>query len=365
MNKPLILVFIVFAQLFCSAAVPPVNAKVIGDFERLIDVSHAIDSNGESIQTWTGEAEITDHRLQAGKLALESKAQVRFAYDGVNENVRINYDAYGSSIKSDQLIYSSSNMWRDDESIQFGPNYKNQSGKRWNAYLSAKRQSAEILANDYDPMFFTRVNREEGLSTFLSSFNKELASNKEVREIVSCELKDDDQGRFIVDFREPGFFNTYIFDPKFDYSLVNFSAGGGEVKETWEIEYVKQADVSVPRSWSYVNEVVSGSTAKIRFRRKVVIKSQEVNEPLPANAFSLASMGIRSGDVVNDSIRGGQYVVGKDWKLNDLESGLRTEIDAPNKERSSLFLYANAAVVVLLAAWVISRRLARQKYEAT
>lgn len=107
--------------------------------------------------------------------------------------------------------------------------------------------------------------------------------------------------------RFPDFSTVHVFDAKygsFVVSSIDYAPGNNPITKV-EKEFEKVNGVWVPNQWTYSRHPVQGLPEKLRPKTiQITMSKQHVNEPLPADAFTLEFMGVKPGRKIENRATG-------------------------------------------------------------
>ena len=265
--------------LFLSGSV---EAEIRGDVQLLAKIARGIQSNYDKIVTWEGTAQAKEFR--DGRI--QSEFDVAFAYDATQNCMRTNVE----SLRNGQRQFTS-RMLRGDERFSVGPFPTRQSPnqqRRWSAAVIADPKGRVVKLH---PIRY--VNCVTNVPSFLLMFVENFERFDELDRLI--EISQD--GPQIV-LSLTGGSNRYEFDERVGYNLVRFLAKYPQVEDEWRLEFSSTAP-HTPLGWSKSHREFGRET----YRQVFQVKQDRVNHQLSEDAFSLRSMGLRTGDSLNDTIR--------------------------------------------------------------
>jgi hypothetical protein len=197
-------------------------------------------------------------------------------------------------------------MTRDKEHFNFGPIWPDKLTGKWTMVVGAPQAGvrAKNLSHDFDPMYFFQCVRKD-LPLWLDAQCKSLA-DPEIAKKARYEIRR--YGERVVLFCPfGGGFNRFVFDCSSGCTVADYEAVGSDVKTRWTFAYEKLGGVFVPKTAKYRNVATRRDKTQSFFERDTAFQNQSVNQPIADSAFTLESMGLRPGDIVNDTLRGTTY----------------------------------------------------------
>jgi hypothetical protein len=290
----------------------PARGATPSNLDQLRLVARGYQANLESIRTWQGKATIVDFRGDPGTTPAESSAVAEFAYDVRRHAVRWNYNVLRPQEAPGEGLYLqlSSQMTRDNEHFKFGPNWPDKQPGKWTMFVDAPKAGvrAKALTDEFDPMYFFQCVRKD-LPLWLDAQCKFQADPKLAKE-ARYEIRRDGQ-RVVLHCPFGGGFNHFVFDLSSGCTVAEYDVEGRDVKARWTFNYEKVDGVFVPKTAKYRNVTTRRDKTQSFFERYFALHDQIVNEPIDDSAFTFEKMGLRPGDVVNDTLRGTTYQFGE------------------------------------------------------
>jgi hypothetical protein len=313
------------------------------------------------LQTWTGTALIADKTSRNGQLESKTKYDVAFAVDRVHDAFRwdrrtVETARYENGKEVPGLpegLWSESGMRKGDDFYRLGPRKPDARGQ-----IASVNTPAAIhpgpASTDFDPLSFFGAHGQDVAERFRYFY--EYSGNPALTWKTTR-----DHDRLTVESDVGVSVNRYVVDLAQGANLVEWylldrDATGkepqGETKMTWEHEQV--AGVWVPKKVVYYDEDRRRGT---RSDRTIDWRDQRVNEPLPADTFSLATLGVRPGDQVVDMRSGARAVVPSD----EPRSAARPRPDGKDDRLRRWLLAAGGVLLALLAAAWLARTYVRRR----
>ena len=269
---------VVLASLF----VRPAAAEIRGDLGLLEKVARGIQSNYEKIVTWEGTALATDFR--DGRAANEFR--VEFAYDATQKYFRTNVE----SVRQGERRFCS-RMLRGDERFSVGPFAVRDANDQQQPWV------ASVVADPKGEVVKLHPIRYVNCVTDVPSFLLMFVENAERFHRLDRLIEISQQGPRVV-LELSGGSNRYEFDERIGYNLVRFVAQYPGVRDEWQLEFRAESP-HTPLGWTKRHVEYD----KESYRQEFKVREDQVNGHLSREAFSLRSMGLRTGDALNDTIR--------------------------------------------------------------
>ena len=343
-----------------------------GDAALLKAVSREHSANRERIRTWRGEIEVTaESFLPQGVPKAEqttrqvSHGRVEFVCDCTTGSFRSNHVCTKNMGERDNgervdLPYrmASSVMvvgdmyyhcfWDDAwDSRKDVPNHSPM-GRVAIVRTASERPKPGAFRDEIDPFYwFTYDGEDTGeLFAVYSGWVEEKADFYSRRSIEV------DGDRVSLHIRSTGH-NTYTIDRGQGSNLVEYDAADNDSgvgdRENWKYEYEEVGGVWVPKEVH--GEVLCADNR--RFARTLSWQKNVVNAPVEEAEFSIAKMGMRRGDLVQDERTGESYFVqGEEYApAADSQSAVQ-----PRGVSRVLFLIGGTIVVVLVVVLLLRRQ---------
>jgi hypothetical protein len=290
----------------------PARGATPSDLDQLRLVARGYQANLAGIKTWQGKATIVDYRGDPVTTPVDSTAEAEFAYDVRRHALRWNYNVRRPQPAPGQGPYLllSSQMTRDNKHFKFGPNWPDKQPGQWTLCVDAPK--AGVLANDlsdeFDPMYFFQCVRND-LPLWLDGQCKFQADPKNAK-AARYEILREGQ-TVILHCPFGGGFNHFVFDLSSGCTVAEYDVGGRGVEGRWTFSYEQLGGVFVPKTAQYRNVATRPDKTQSFFERDFAFHGQVVNQPIADSAFTLEKMGLRPGDIVNDTLRNTTYQCGK------------------------------------------------------
>jgi hypothetical protein len=167
---------------------------------------------------------------------------------------------------------------------------------------------ANNLTNEFDPMYFFQCVRKD-LPLWLDARCKSLADPKAAKP-ARYEIQRDGQ-RVVLHCPFDGGFNHFVFDLSRGCTVAEYDIQGRDVKVRWTFSYEKLDGVFVPKTAKYRNVNIRRDKTESFFGREFVLHDQAVNQPIADSEFTFEKMGLRPGDIVNDTLHKSTYQFGQ------------------------------------------------------
>ena len=365
-------VFLAVASLRCVAA----HGGVKGDLELLRAIVKGHQANFERIRTWRGSASVRHFMSRGPDYRVWETHAVTFAYCQQASARRWNWRRLSVRRQKDgqkeHLPEAVRNiMVKGDSWYQYHDHDLSKEGPNPLSILSANRMTPNNMSIDFDPVGFFRPAGEV-LHTRVMFFVENATSPKLETEVTR-------QGDLVtLEDRLRGVVNRYVFDLSKGCNVVAYHGGSCDSASDWRYEFGLVGGAYVPTSLEIEirNKTNEGETRVIG--RETVFSENVVNVPLDPDEFSLASLGLRTGDRVKDVRLGLRYTYAGERELGrpvgavgapaaddgpvaQAPAAGSARIDRSHRPGSVVLAALGAAVVIVIAAarFLVHRRKSR------
>lgn len=348
--------------LLMASAIPfphQAVAQMRGDVELLKIAATAMRENRERIRTWRGEASVVDSIRVGDSIREETWSSATFAYDRMQNTTRWNW-TYGKGYTHDgdkKTARPDRQLGFDNAMIKDGMLYRLKSIKGTpdtrdgsldiGLYGDLGGVRRGVRSRDFDPVYFLGCNKGDEMLMFRYGHSS--------LKPWSCASVSRKQDLVVFEVDTPVVLNRYTYDLSRGANLVAYEAVEKSQKDDspvgsahHAIEYAMQSGVWVPTTAKFEDTQYGTATTTIR---EVKWTESVVNEPLPADAFSLAKLGARRGDMLIDTRSNTRSRI-QDEHLPPLT------VDAPARSRT--FLIWGSVALLLVAILLVVVRLRRR-----
>jgi hypothetical protein len=314
----IILTFIVFISVV-SLTSQSCLAIVKGDAELLKVVALKHKSNFEALLTWKGEAFEERTSTQGDTYNYMLKSKFTLAYNQLQNAVRWNMEPQeyhaennGVRFKSSMSRYNSG-LITDQASYTYRCSGTDAKGNEIYRVIIAgpERGVKEAAHSGLDPRYFYNDAGTIDIYSRLM-FLYEQANNPKLTErhvkregnhvIMTLEKKTDEGGTRT---------QKYVFDLSAGGNVVEFYNSGLNYENHRKYEYEEKSGVWVLKSYKKWNTTYhNGNKEPLKSTRTITWNNSVVNIPFEEDEFTLAKMGVRVGDDIQDERLGMLYKYG-------------------------------------------------------
>ncbi|MEM9252065.1 MAG: hypothetical protein AAGB29_06915 [Planctomycetota bacterium] len=282
------------------------SGRVTGEVDALTEVIEGFEQNQQALRTWQGSATIKRWKHSDDKLVGES--EVDFISDRSNDAIawKRTVLAVPSEDPEDFEPYETSGMLSDGRIVWVAPRTRedrhDRDGQPHGVNVHVREPEAgprPLIATDdaFNPgLYFNPVvnNTPQTLRFYLQNrHNPDMYPATVTRQGSRVVLE-------ITNPTEPHnkIINRYTFDLSSGFNLVEsyFESEGNRTATTTKYQLVNK--VYVPAVSTTVSQRGSQTIRKV----ETLFTSNRVNEPIPADAFTLEGIGVRDGDYILDTI---------------------------------------------------------------
>lgn len=317
-------------------------------------------ANKSAIRTWRGTAEIEDRRSEDGRPVRREQATIDFAYDATRDLLRWNWrwnetvqvkdgmESDATKITAEGGIKTKTEFWQ----AKWRPG--SDGGRRVTTTVHPP-ESAKFgpKTATFHPMYFFDHQGMDLSERFLG-----------LRESLDPEsprhwTAEADGTKVSLKFDYPPFVNQYVVDLAQGGALVRYRANDGVIgSEDWTMSCVERAGIWVPQEFRFEIHTLK---QKRTFTREIHWAENQINEPLPDDAFDLAALGLQDGDRVGDARSGSAFTVG--------DERARTPVPAPadavsRRRTSKWILVAGNILAALVAVALVTAMIWRRRNAA-
>ena len=298
----------------------------IADGQLLEQVAKASRANFERVRTWQGEirvdSESTITRPGREPLKISTVARVEFISDNLTRSLRTKYltsdyttsdpmaaAEYGGvtpvSPKSNAMVHEGAYYrYNFDEAVDYAAGDDGPVPIRRAATVSGmSERNVTPFGPEIDPYFWFG-RKGETVSVIFDVYHQWA---KEGVDLSHVDIEEEGALVMMTVRGTDSVFNAYTVDRSKGTNLVRYRAsdGPGGASEEMECKYVRVDGLWVPSH--VVLKVVTADDS--RHRRELTWTTNAVNQPIAADAFTLAGLGLRRGDRVQNHVTGESYLV--------------------------------------------------------
>ena len=366
----IILTFIVFISVV-SLTSQTCLAIVHGNTELLKIVALKHKSNFESILTWKGEAFEERTSTQGDTYNYMLKSKFTLAYDQLHNAVRWNMvpqehhaEKNGVRFKPSMSRYNSG-MITDQASYTYRCSGTGAKGNEIYRVIIAgpERGVKEAAHSGLDPRYFYNdagtIDIYSRLMFLYEQANNPKLTERHVKQegnhvIMTLEKKTNEGG-----IRT----ERYVFDLSAGGNVVEFYNSGPNYENHRKYEYEEKSGVWVLKSYKKWNTTYhKGNKEPLKSTRTITWNNSVVNVPFEEDEFTLAKMGVRIGDDIQDERLGVMYKYGGVLAEVPPEPKALAGKQLPQMDSFGITLpdESTKGEVILLCFWDMKQRPARQ-----
>lgn len=318
---PMVLIMVLVLLALGSASV----AQDVADVALLKEAAMRHRANRESIVTWRGRVAVTTSTVKPEEPKSEtSHATVAFAWNVSSSQKRWNWKMNRDGETPEGAGPLESGMISDGAYYWLKTNDRSQG-----CYVTVYPPNEAVKAMEspfttvLDPEFWLTYYGAKVDEYLLAMHNQwhELQKRKDMSHkltrqdnVVTIETSMELPGR-------KGVVSRMSFDLSQAGNLVLWSNDDPNVTQQWEWKHEKVAGLWVPKEVSIEHEQRKRPSSRTR---KLVWLENVLNDDFDSDAFSLAAMGARPGDVVTDTRSGVEYKLTRD-DIPDASSGTKSQ----------------------------------------
>ena len=289
------------------------RAEIIGDPALLDRIAAEHVSNRSQIDTWSGVVQVKDFtRSSTREGSIERESTVTFAVDALADKhvffwhcTRSIQTLEGEAV-DDGFTGGRIGLMTEGDVEYFHPPWVEKEGGPVQSVTIRPRRDRRIggMTEHLDPRLLFNVRVDRKVEDTLNSFAR--LANRSDGILLIIQPDDADDGTVLIDVRNellPHVTNQYTFDLNRGGNLVHALADDGMIQGKWTTAYEQVNGLWAPVSHTYDDHSAAGDR---EYRRSITITSQQINEPLDEDAFSLEAMGVLPGAVVSDARTGEQ-----------------------------------------------------------
>ena len=322
-TKYMVLTIIVLPTPF-----PCLSGGIKGDAELLKTVALMHKANFESILTWKSEAFEERRSTQGDTYEYMLKSKCTLAYDQLKNASRWNREPQEHHTEKNGVIFDAGNTTYNSAMIKDQTSYtyrcSGTDAKGNDAYrviiAGAERMSRQPTNECLDPRYFYNDAGNNHIYSRLM-FLYENANNPKLTE--RHVKREGDHVIMTLEKTDEGGTRTerYVFDLSAGGNVVEFYNSGPTYENHRKYEYEKKSGVWVLKSYKKWNTTHHKDNKEpLRSTRTITWSNSVVNVPFEEDEFTLAKMGVRTGDDIQDERLGMMYKYGGEDMLDILDT---------------------------------------------
>lgn len=307
------------ALLFCgilSLTTSRLRATPLtGDLGLLTETADAIQRNFDHLKTWQGDASI--EVTNQGHSSFRAISSAHFVYDRDADALRWTVRMLSEALDGhDSSPFIVGGMLKENRIYRFHPYPADRPrpqglGVMISPRPQTPRNPIKGWGDEFSPIAHWKQIGEDSAQSL--RWYRENANNAD---LIGGTISK--QGTLItLAVGHDGTGNRYTFDTTQGSSLTEYYTFGEKSETRYSIKFASFNGVFIPVSSTYLSSSTSDDHSKEAMQVQVSFSAARVNEGLGGDAFSLASLGLRDGDHVQDDVTGLSYTYGASPALPD------------------------------------------------